>query len=280
MQGGRGECQQSQKMGGVLAFDLETYTLPSPRWPHECKDAGGQPLFITCIAFNWRDADGSAHNWTLHGNPSRPRPMPRKMVEEAVHFLVEKHRQGYTIVTWNGANFDFRVLAALVRSHPTLCAEIADVARGHVDLAYLFLCRHGFMVGLDAAAQAIGMPPKLMSGKDAPAVWQNGSEADRKVVLEYVQWDAYSTLVVYDNVVSTGSLAFRSRGHMQCLPMVEAGGTALTVELASQCVSRPPREWKKVPRSHCVGWLDIPPYPLPISPVPAVGHDHSTTASS
>src|SRR5262245_42553000 len=88
-----------------LAFDIET-----------AKDVPGdfaqwrlhRPLGIICAATCVSDSESRVRYST--GADGQPAPqMTQADVRELVRYLVIMASQGYTILTWNGASFDFDV---------------------------------------------------------------------------------------------------------------------------------------------------------------------------
>ncbi|MBS0265982.1 MAG: ribonuclease H-like domain-containing protein [Planctomycetes bacterium] len=164
-----------------IAFDIETAAeIPGPdfNWkPH-------RPIGITCAA---AIVSGATQPIVWHGHSPDGRPSPRMTSAEArgvVQFLAEQVAAGYTLLTWNGLGFDFDVLA----EESDAFATCRDLALGHVDMMFHIFCEKGFPVGLEKAAQALGIPGKLegLSGWQAPQLWAQG---EHQKVLEYVGQD-------------------------------------------------------------------------------------------
>src|SRR5260370_14536280 len=88
---------------------------------------------------------------------------------------------GYRILTWNGLGFDFDILA----DESGAAASCKECALGHVDMMFHVFCSLGYPVGLDKAAQGMGLPGQQpgLSGIKAPALCAQGHF---KAVLEYV----------------------------------------------------------------------------------------------
>jgi hypothetical protein len=108
-----------------------------------------------------------------------------------VDYLVEMAGKGYTILSWNGLGFDFDVLAEESAARDT-CRK---TALGHVDSMFHVVCALGYPVGLDKAAQGMGLPgkPKGMTGLQVPGLWAAGRFDE---VLNYVAQDVRVTLDV------------------------------------------------------------------------------------
>ncbi len=128
-----------------------------------------------------------------------------------VDHLASAQAAGFTILTWNGLGFDFDVLAE-ESGQRQVCQELAW---SHVDMMFHFFCLSGFALGLDTAAQGMGLSGKTpgMHGALAPQYWQQGRYQQ---VLEYVAQDARTTLDLAHAVERTGRLRWRnSRGRPQ-----------------------------------------------------------------
>jgi hypothetical protein len=109
--------------------------------------------------------------------------------------------RGGTIVTWNGAGFDFRLLADETGRH----ADCARLALKSVDMMFQVLCERGHPLSLDSALKGAGLPAKVnevtlgngnvvqINGADAPRYWQEGEYA---AVMRYCAADAERTLAL------------------------------------------------------------------------------------
>jgi len=171
-----------------VAFDIETAkVVPGEdfNWkPH-------RPLGISCAAALCADAT-DAILW--HGRNADGAPAPRMSRPEAakvVRDLVDLVAGGYTLLTWNGLGFDLDVLA----EESGAVAECRDLAIAHVDMMFHVVCEKGFPVGLDRAAQGLGLPgkPPGMSGLLAPQMWAEGRHDE---VLRYVTQDVRTALQI------------------------------------------------------------------------------------
>ena len=90
--------------------------------------------------------------------------------------------RGDTLVTWNGAGFDFRLLADETGRH----ADCVRLVMASVDMMFQVLCERGHPLSLDAALKGGGLRPKLeqvtlssgesvhISGAEAPQVLAGG----------------------------------------------------------------------------------------------------------
>jgi hypothetical protein len=171
-----------------LAFDIET-----------AKDVPGadfnwrahRPLGISCAATL---ASGSDQPVLWHGKAPDGSPgqcMSREDARELCQYLSRMAAEGYRILTWNGLGFDFDVLA----EESGDLAGCRECALGHVDMMFHILCCLGFPVGLEKAAQGMGVPgkPPGMSGEKAPKLWAQGQF---KEVVEYVAQDVRAAMAL------------------------------------------------------------------------------------
>ena len=170
-----------------LAFDIETAKeVPGDfsAWRSH------RPLGIICAATCASDAEPRLwHSKTSEDRPAQQ--MSQADVQQLVSYLCIMASQGYTILTWNGAGFDFDVLAeeSGSRDHCRTCAH------DHVDMMFHLVCQMGFGVKLAKAAEALGLPGKAggMSGGEAPKLWAAGAF---EKVLAYVAQDVRLALQV------------------------------------------------------------------------------------
>ncbi|MCZ7383840.1 MAG: ribonuclease H-like domain-containing protein [Candidatus Methanoperedens sp.] len=171
-----------------LAFDIETAKdVPGDdfNWrPH-------RPLGISCAATLASDS-GQPLLWygkTPDGLPEKQ--MSQEDAQGLVRYLSKMAADGFTILTWNGLGFDFDILA----EESGADASCRECALGHVDMMFHVFCSLGYPVGLDKAAQGMGLPgkPPGMSGFKAPKLW---AEGHFKEVLEYVAQDVRITMQI------------------------------------------------------------------------------------
>lgn len=151
------------------------------------------------------DEVGMAQVW--YGMTEDGFAAPRMSEREVLRMLDDLARYD-TIITWNGAVFDF--LVAGVEAGDLDMAR--SLARGtqHIDLMMLFCAGRRHRLGLKAAAAACGSHKGgggIESGLDAPALWAAG-EYDRAV--EYVLQDARATMDVYRHLSQYGGFRWRS----------------------------------------------------------------------
>ena len=180
-----------------LAFDLETAT----RLPSDCPPWGTfGHVGISCAATCACDSD-EPRLWFGCGSRQRPASrMAESEVRRLVRYLATQVQRGYTILTWNGLGFDFRILA----EESGLSRECCDLAVEHVDMMFHVLCRLGFGVALESGAKGLGVGTKRagVSGCLIPQLWKEGRHEE---VLDYVANDAKLTLAVAE--------ACEKRGH-------------------------------------------------------------------
>ena len=185
-----------------LAFDIETAsTVQGSDWRES------RPLGITGAAALARDTPDKPILW--HGVTPEGAPagrMSRDEVRGVIKELNAHLTQGYTLLTWNGAGFDFDVLAEEADAYP-VCRILA---RDHVDMMFQVLCEKGFPIGIDNAAKAMGIAgkPEGMSGALAPTLW---AEGDIQTVLDYVVQDVRMALQVAEQAEEASALRWVTR---------------------------------------------------------------------
>ncbi len=195
-----------------LSFDVET----AKQFPGDFSDwRKHRPLGICCAAAVAGDT-GAPRVW--HGGKDDGQPAPRMNAAELgelVDYLLDMSGQGYSIVTWNGLQFDFDVLA----EESKLWDSCRELARRHVDMMFQVVCQLGHVLSLDAAAKGMRLPGKTegMSGLLAPELWARG---DYDQVLQYVEQDARCTLELAEACERSGRLSWISRrGGLRDMPL-------------------------------------------------------------
>jgi RNase_H superfamily len=170
-----------------MAFDIETAAIipgDNSNWRHH------RPLGICCAAALHMDSQ-QAKVW--HGKHPDGTHAPRMSKAEVQSMVLELLalvvNDGFTLLTWNGAGFDFDILC----EESGCTAECRQLAWDHVDMMFHVFCDRGFPVGLDKAAQALKVARKTagMSGGLAPRHWADGRYQD---VIDYVSQDVLVTL--------------------------------------------------------------------------------------
>jgi hypothetical protein len=236
----------STAKGRYLAFDIET-----------AKDVPGQdfnwrphrPLGISCAATLASDTNQPLlwHGKLPDGTPS-PR-MSREEARELVQYLAKMRTDGYRILTWNGLQFDFDILAE-ESSAAELCKECA---LDHVDMMFQAFCLLGYPIGLDKTAQGLGLPgkPAGMSGAKAPKLWAEGRFNE---VLSYVMQDVRIALDIAQTCERLGRLNWMTRKGTKRSMLLPHGW--ITVKDALN-LPEPDVTWMSspIPRRDFTAWL-------------------------
>ena len=231
----------SERDVGYIVFDLETEVTPGPL--NLDRHIPAITVAATLAREDeprlWYEQDGQGQATGGVLSPERAGVL--------VRHLADAVRAGQTIVTWNGAGFDFRVLAQA----SGLADECVDLAWGHLDLMFWFHCRNGYSVGLDRAAQAVGSgKTQGMDGAEAARLWGAG-EYER--VLDYVGQDVRALEAIYRGAQRSNALSWvNTRGRTS-----RAGGPLLSVRDAFQ-MPQPDTSWMSRapwPREKFVGWM-------------------------
>ena len=229
-----------------VAFDIETAKdVPGVdfNWkPH-------RPLGISCAA---TFASGAGKPMVWYGKTADGQPAGRMSQDDArrlVRYLSEMTADGFNVLTWNGLGFDFDILAE--ESGDT--AACAECALGHVDMMFHVVCTKGFPLGLDKAAQGMGLPgkPEGMSGIKAPGLW---AEGHHKEVLDYVAQDVRTALQIAEACEQRRKLEWiTQKGKKSTMPL---GDGWLTVREAMR-LPEPDTSWMTNPltRDDFTGWL-------------------------
>ena len=134
------------------AFDAEFIT-----------DDTGQVRFLTISVSKYNPKDGSIENVTFA--PGAGDAMTAEEVEAAVRFIFQLYKNKNVVVSWSGADSDWRHMHSCVASDEakSICAFLA---MKHVDLAHLLLCDKGYMTGLDVVASNTLRKEKPMPSSD------------------------------------------------------------------------------------------------------------------
>jgi len=175
----------------LAAFDLEIAKL----LPENASDLLGYgPLGISCAALA---ADDRPEIGLWQGFPQQTRQECQKLVGDLIDYVAS----GYTLLTWNGCNFDFRVLA----QESGMDRECGQLALNHVDLMLFVTFSKGWLLGLDKALAGAGIAGKLkevtlstgetvaVKGALAPALW---ARREFDAVLAYLKTDVAQTLAL------------------------------------------------------------------------------------
>ena len=228
-----------------LAFDIETAKL----LPEGVGDLlAHRPLGICCAAAHALDS-GETLSW--HGTGAGG-PAPRLSREEArslVADLVRLTADGYTLVTWNGAAFDFPILA----EESGATAECAALAAAHVDMMFQVVCSQGHRLALQKAALGMSLPGKAsgVSGADAPRLWAAG---EHEQVLAYCRQDVKLTAELADACERAAALRWLTqRGKPTSMPLPRGW---LSVSEAER-LPEPDTSWMSSPpsRREMLAWM-------------------------
>ena len=191
----------------LAAFDLEIAAVV-PDTVQEWSKVKG--LGISCAAIAFSDID-EVEVW------QRVPRFEKSVSIDLVERLGELSEDGYTLVTWNGCSFDFRVLA----EESGLVQRCGQLALNHVDLMLIVTFTKGWYLSLQAALQGAGLSGKLtrvrlstgreirdMDGSKAPALWAAG---EHDAVLAYLNDDVVQLLKLAQLVSRRGRLSWLSR---------------------------------------------------------------------
>lgn len=191
----------------LAAFDLEIASILPDAGEDWSRMRG---LGMSCAAIALEDGDG-VQIWQ-----GRPRFTTQQSVD-LVRILMGFHDQGYTLVTWNGCGFDFRVLA----EESGMAQECGRLALDHVDLMLMVTFTKGWYLSLEAALRGAGLAGKLktvrladgteiqdMDGSKAPELWAAG---EYEAVLAYLEQDVRQLLQLAQLSRRRGKIQWTSR---------------------------------------------------------------------
>ena len=229
-----------------LAFDIETAKdVPGDdfNWrPH-------RPLGISCAATLASDSEQPRlwYGKTRDGQPEKQ--ISRENAQELVQYLLNMAADGFRVLTWNGLGFDFDILAEESNA-ATSCKECA---LSHVDMMFHVFCSQGHRVGLDKAAQGLGLPgkPSGMTGFKAPKLW---AEGHFKTVLDYVAQDVRTTMQIAQTCERRRKFEWITRrGEKKSIPLTKGW---FTVREAVR-LPEPDTSWMSNPQSRreFTAWL-------------------------
>ena len=224
----------------LTAFDFE---IVNPRLPERLPDGADlwdyAPHYIS-VAGVWVLLNGNTDNYAIC--PMVGGRAAACFDERATHEVLDKllvaQEQGYAIVSWNGAGFDFRVLAELL---PARKHEVVELCKKSYDPMFQILCLRGFMVGLGAVCKGFGLGEKKMHGQSA-LVWPNNAVQ----IIEYVKDDASKTGRVLLKILEHSGLRWVTKKGMWSFQAFYRG--PLTVE---ECLAipLPDTSWMDNPKS-------------------------------
>jgi hypothetical protein len=190
------------------SFDLEIAKV----LPADVTDLKAHaPLGIACAAVALSDRPEPVF-W--QGTPQLSAAEAGALVRDLQALVAD----GYTLLTWNGCNFDFWVLA----QESGLLHECGALALDHVDLMLIVTFTKGHFLGLERALKGAGLAGKKhvvklndgsvlteMSGALAPALWAKG---ERQAVLEYLADDVTMPLKLAEVVARRKEIRWTSGG--------------------------------------------------------------------
>ena len=157
---------------------------------------------------------------------------------------------GYKLTTWNGAGFDFKVIAEITGMYE----ECRQLVMNHVDMMYHLFCVKGHPVSLKAACIGSRTENKMegMVGVEVPDLWENKENRGR--IVEYCAQDTAVTLQLFRRSLQMGGLHWMSKsGKIRTLMLPDGW---LTVEQA-MALPEPDVSWMSDPwpRSKFTDWM-------------------------
>lgn len=227
-----------------LAFDIET-AKQTPgdfaQWRLH------RPLGICCAATCADDGETKLWHSTTNGKFA-PR-MTATDLQLLVAHLCLMAAKGYTLLTWNGASFDFDVLAEESGAHD----QCRNCVHDHVDMMFHIVCRLGYPISLGKVAEGLGIPGKAggMTGSDAPKLWAAGKHDE---VLGYVAQDVRLALQIASECEKRKHFAWITQKGMKKTEPLPGGWKTVREALK---LPLPDTSWMKNPisRSDFIGWL-------------------------
>lgn len=201
----------------LLSYDIEIYdSFPEDGSKPDLKNI--RPS-IACIG---TDMDGKDFKYYFE-----QLWMNRKTCMRLVNDIQEYYNKGYIPFTWNGLNFDFRLLAI----HSTMWKECARLALNHIDPMFEVVCKRGHMLGLDKVLIGCGLESKLhtvmlkdgtmfseMSGTHAPRLWREGNYF---AVRDYLEMDVLQPLKLAEHIQKTGTIQWTSNSGKKNVMKIE-----------------------------------------------------------
>lgn len=157
-----------------------------------------QPI---CAAIAWVEGDQLRQS-VYYGNEREP--MSKDAIKRMLDELKAYAEDGRTIVTWNGLQFDFKVIYQALAGDTEYQELVKHLAINHVDLMYYVFCCKGWPVSQQNACLGSNLAGKVkkvllkdgtpiddMNGAMAPMLWEAG---EGNAVLEYLVGDVHSLL--------------------------------------------------------------------------------------
>ena len=222
------------------SFDLEiAKDLPEQmdRWEDHA------PLGITCAALALSDREDVTY-WS--GVPKLDQSQCVKMVHDLQSIVTE----GYKLLTWNGAGFDFKVLA----QESGMYRECGELALNHIDMMLLVTFKKGWYLSLQKVLDGAGLKGKLkkvvlsdgtilhdMDGAKAPKLWASG---EHDAVFSYLKGDVVQPLELVEFILKEKKVVWTSNsGRPMTVPIEK-------LQIVRECFSIPEPD---------VTWMDDPP---------------------
>lgn len=177
-------------MARYVAFDLETTGL---------YEAGVRPD-ITCGAT--RLVDGPldvSRSW--HSDYADV--MTVATANEYIEYLCQLQETGVAVVSFNGANFDLRVLFDLTGN-----PKVRQLAAHHCDVMLQFFVEAGYRASLQSFCEGAGIDGKTGAGGDAVKMWADGKYQQ---VLDYCINDVRALGDVYAHIRANGGSKRRTK---------------------------------------------------------------------
>ena len=128
--------------------------------------------------------------------------MSTETATELANYLVDAHAGGIAVVSFNGAKFDFAILARYLDTDTK--AKLKEVARAHFDIMLDFACARGYYASMDSFAKGCDLSPKTWNGLEASAAWIANSPGDREKVVNYCAEDVRVLSELYGFIVRNG----------------------------------------------------------------------------
>ncbi len=166
-----------------------------------------------------------------------------------VEYLGRMTVDGYRILTWNGLDFDFNILAE-ESAAKDICKQLAW---DHIDMMFHVFCMQGYRVALDRAAQGMGIAGKTqgISGVLAPRLWAEGRYQE---VLDYVSQDVRITLNLAQKCQESSKFRWiTQKGTRQWIDLPDGWLAAK----AAYVLPKPDTSWMRNPasRDEFIAWL-------------------------
>lgn len=233
----RGTKQNTKELK-ILAVDFEI----AKQIPASSRDFfKHSPLGITVGAtFDPSEDDGPVAWYEMDAEGKPKAQCSPAYLRVLLGYLRAKISEGYTLLTWNGLKFDFRLLAE--ETGEGLSCSLLAASDKHIDMMYHYFCVTGYPVAMQAVAEGMDVPGKkrYIDGKKVPTLWKQGHYDD---VIEYAKQDAQTIVDIYNALTEKGGKLhwYTNRGNLNNRYL----GKWLSVQDAS--VLRPPAKaiWER-----------------------------------